>query len=269
MREMELLGSVLAAIGHDVGHPAVTNRFIITSRDPLSIICTLHTDNDLSVLEMMHCSVTFRVLLENDVLSSLPQESWELLRKVVIDMILATDMSKHFDMLGVFRASSLGSLEMQTFEERLVMFKLAIKCADVGHAAKETSLHEKWSSKIIEEFFSQGDLEKESRLPISMYCDRSSTDIPKSQIGFISAIVQPLYDILHTCLQSNHIHEDCVKQLARNMEYWKSKSVKRSNSLSDKNPTEPMNTVNTEAEEIKPLFAVARSKTLIDRRGGV
>lgn len=39
MRDMELLGGVLAAAGHDVGHPAVTNRFIITARDPLAIIC--------------------------------------------------------------------------------------------------------------------------------------------------------------------------------------------------------------------------------------
>jgi hypothetical protein len=264
MKDIELLGGVIAAVGHDVGHPAVTNRFIITMKDPLAIIY-----NDLSVLEMMHCSVTFRVLLEAGLLSSLPQQSWELVRKVVIEMILATDMSKHFDMMGVFRGASLGALDLQTFEERLVLFKMAVKCADVGHAAKETTLHEKWTSKIVEEFFAQGDLEKESHLPISIYCDRTSTDISKSQIGFISAIVQPLFEVLQTCLQSNAIYEDCVRQLQTNMDYWKAKGVKRSNSLTDHNLAEPMNTVATEIDEIKPLFAVCRSKTLIDRRRGV
>lgn len=218
---------------------------------------------------MMHCSVTFRVLLETSLLSSLPQESWELVRKVVVEMILSTDMSKHFDMMGVFRGASLGPLDLQTFEERLLLYKMAVKCADVGHAAKETTLHEKWTSKIVEEFFAQGDLEKESHLPISIYCDRSSTDISKSQIGFISAIVQPLFEVLQACLQSHSIYEDCIVQLELNMDYWKARAVKRSNSLSDHNPPEPMNTVASEIDEIKPLFAVNRSKTLLDRKCGV
>lgn len=44
---------------------------------------------------------------------------------------------------------------------------------------------------LIEEFFRQGDLERELGLDISPLCDRNSTVIPKSQIVFIEVIVEP------------------------------------------------------------------------------
>ena len=268
MKDIELLASVVAALGHDVGHPAVTNRFLVTTRDPLAVICTLHPDNDVSVLEMMHSSVTFRVLTETGLLASLPQESWELVRKIVVEMILATDMSKHFDMVGVFRAASMNAGEMGTFEERMMLFKVGVKCADVGHAAKETSLHEKWTQKIIDEFFAQGDLEKDSNLPVSMYCDREATDISKSQIGFITAIVLPLFEVMNACLKSDRIAEDCVKQLGKNVEFWTTKEVKRSNSLAEQGQ-EAGNTGTTDLEEVRPLFQCQRSRTLSDRKKAV
>ena len=43
---MDMLGAIIAAAGHDVGHPALTNRFLINSRDQIAI-----RYNDQSVLE--------------------------------------------------------------------------------------------------------------------------------------------------------------------------------------------------------------------------
>jgi hypothetical protein len=43
----------------------------------------------------------------------------------------------------------------------MTLLKIGIKCADIGHAAKEVELHEKWTKMISEEFFNQGDMEKE------------------------------------------------------------------------------------------------------------
>lgn len=259
MKDVELLASVIAAVGHDVGHPAVTNRFLITSRDPLAIICTPHADNDISVLEMMHTSVTYRVITETGLFSELPQESWDLVRKIVIEMILATDMSRHFDMVGVFRAASITPLELSAFEERLLMFKVVIKCADIGHAAKETSLHEKWTNRIVEEFFAQGDVEKDAKLPVSMYCDRATTNIAKSQVGFLSAIVTPLFEVAAACLKSAQV-EECAHQVRSNIDFWQARLLRRCNSQTILNP-EPENTVTTGEED---RFLAQRSRTMIE-----
>jgi hypothetical protein len=56
----------------------------------------------------------------------------------------------------------------------------AIKVADLSHTAKDLEIHLKWTERVSEEFFKQGDLEKAKGLPVSMYCDRRTANIPKS-----------------------------------------------------------------------------------------
>lgn len=46
------------------------------------------------------------------------------------------------------------------------------------------------------DIFSLGDREKALNLPISPLCDRASTLVPESQIGFVEFIVAPTYTIL-------------------------------------------------------------------------
>ena len=79
-------------------------------------------------------------------LDTLSRPDWLHVRKVVVDLVLATDMSKHFDMLGTFRSVYLTSEnDLSNLEERLAVLKLGMKCGDIAHAAKTTALHEKWS----------------------------------------------------------------------------------------------------------------------------
>jgi hypothetical protein len=111
-------------------------------------------------------------------------------------MILATDMAKHFELLGQFRAklNSGADHDLTNSDERMFMLKFLLKCSDIGHAAKSVDLHEQWSLKVCEEFFNQGDIEQQRNMPVSMYCDRATTDIAKSQSGFIQNLVIPLFE---------------------------------------------------------------------------
>lgn len=68
---------------------------------------------------------------------------------------------------------------------------LLLHCADISHPSKKWSLHERWTNLLVEEFFAQGDKEKELGLPFSPLCDRTNTPIAQSQIGFINFIVEP------------------------------------------------------------------------------
>lgn len=58
---------------------------------------------------MMHAATTFKLMREtgNDILENLKSEDWLYVRKVIIEMILATDMAKHFDIVGNFRTTFL------------------------------------------------------------------------------------------------------------------------------------------------------------------
>ena len=44
------------------------------------------------------------------------------------------------------------------------------------------------------EFWNQGDLERTQGFKISPFCDRTTTDVNKCQMGFIRFIVSPLYE---------------------------------------------------------------------------
>ena len=227
---LELLANLVSALAHDLGHPGKNNRFIVMSRDDIAI-----TYNDISVLENMHSAKLFQIMKksDNNILATLPDEKVSIIRKDIIDMILATDMGKHFELMGIFKAKYL-STEHHNFDDgeiRADLFKLIIKAADIGHAAKCIELHEKWCGLVVQEFYDQGDLEKKLGLPVSMYCDRETTEIGKSQSGFIKNIVFPLFSTLNIVLNSPAIDEKCVQQLLSNQQFWesyKSSSKRRS-----------------------------------------
>lgn len=157
----------------------------------------------------------------NNILSELKESEWIECRKIIISMILQTDLSKHFEILNNFRTRStvLNDLIPDKYEDKILILSMALKCADIGHSAKKLDTHKKWSQLVMEEYFLQGDFEKSKGLPVSAYCDRNSTSIPKSQLGFIKNICLPMYEIWYLYTRSTKVNL-CLSQLHENFEYW-------------------------------------------------
>jgi len=58
-------------------------------------------------------------------------------------------------------------------------------CADTSNSAKPLPTHQYWLDKLIEEFFNQGDTEREQGLEISPMCDRNSVvSVEKLEVCF-------------------------------------------------------------------------------------
>ncbi|CAG9334083.1 unnamed protein product [Blepharisma stoltei] len=222
---LELMAGIISTLSHDVGHPAKTNRFLMVTKNEVAI-----QYNDFSVLEMMHSTILFQILAKNEynVLSNLPSDKYFAIRKVIIELILATDMSKHFDVVEHFRARFVGAnvpVDFANVEIRQEMNKMTIKMADIGHSAKSIELHEKWCVLVLQEFFTQGDIEKSLGLPVSMYCDKETTDIAKSQSGFIKNIALPLFSAMNNVVNSREIEENIINQLKHNEAYWNARRL--------------------------------------------
>ena len=98
--ELELLGVIIASLGHDVAHPALNNRFLVNNAHEIAV-----KYNDVSVLENMHSAIVFKLLMSEDknILENLDSADWFYIRRVIVEMILITDMAKHFELLGLFR----------------------------------------------------------------------------------------------------------------------------------------------------------------------
>lgn len=57
-----------------------------------------------------------------------------------------------------------------------------IHCADLSNPTKPLDIYRQWTDRIMQEFFEQGDLERELGLDISPMCDRQTATVEKSQV---------------------------------------------------------------------------------------
>ena len=84
----------------------------------------------------------------------------------------------------------------KNYETQQAVLNMIIHTADVSNPGKPLKTYLAWVDLIFEEFFNQGDLEKSQNLPVSLLCDRESTNINKAQIGFISYVVKPTFYVI-------------------------------------------------------------------------
>ena len=57
-----------------------------------------------------------------------------------------------------------------------------VHCADLSNPTKPLEIYRRWEKLIMEEFFQQGDREREQGLDVSPMCDRQNATIEKSQV---------------------------------------------------------------------------------------
>ncbi|XP_034718651.1 calcium/calmodulin-dependent 3',5'-cyclic nucleotide phosphodiesterase 1C [Etheostoma cragini] len=190
LTELEIFAIIFAAAIHDFEHTGTTNNFHVQTRSDAAMLY-----NDRAVLENYHISAAFRLLQGDDemnILTNLSKDDWRELRTLVVEMVLATDMSCHFQQIKAMKSV----LQLPEAIDKPKALSLLLHTADISHPAKNWDLHHRWTTSLLEEFFRQGDKEAELGLPFSPLCDRKSTMVAQSQIGFIDFIVEPTFTVL-------------------------------------------------------------------------
>uniref|UniRef100_A0AAY4EVJ7 Phosphodiesterase n=1 Tax=Denticeps clupeoides TaxID=299321 RepID=A0AAY4EVJ7_9TELE len=241
--DLEILAAIFASAIHDVDHPGVSNQFLINTNSELALMY-----NDSSVLENHHLAVGFKLLQEEncDIFQNLTKKQRQSLRKMVIDIVLATDMSKHMNLLADLKTmvetkkvTSSGVLLLDNYSDRIQVLQNMVHCADLSNPTKPLQLYKQWTDRIMEEFFSQGDRERERGMEISPMCDKHNASVEKSQVGFIDYIVHPLWetwaDLVHPDAQ------DILDMLEDNREWYQS-TIPQSPSPAPQEPQESSRT---------------------------
>ncbi|KAH8373612.1 hypothetical protein KR200_007643 [Drosophila serrata] len=233
MDRMDEATALIAAAAHDVDHPGRSSAFLCNSNDALAVLY-----NDLTVLENHHAAITFKLTLGDEkinIFKNLDKETYKSARSTIIDMILATEMTRHFEHLAKF-VSVFGGEEpreqhSQTEEETsILMRRMLIKVADVSNPARPMQFCIEWARRIAEEYFMQTDEEKQRHLPIVMpMFDRATCSIPKSQIGFIEYIIQ---DMMHAW-ESFIDMPQLITYMQINYSQWKKYDEQGVNTLAD------------------------------------
>ncbi|GLI59232.1 hypothetical protein VaNZ11_001076 [Volvox africanus] len=102
--------------------------------------------------------------------------------------------------------------------ERLLSLQMALKAADIGHLGEELEVHKRWLGVLEEEFFRQGDRERELGHSISPLFDRAKQGVSKSQVGFYDFVALPLVHALSSAFPGAH---QLMNDFVRNYNHWR------------------------------------------------
>ncbi|KAK7492620.1 hypothetical protein BaRGS_00016099 [Batillaria attramentaria] len=236
----DCVACLIAATVHDVDHPAKTNAFLVNESNQLALLY-----NDLAVLESHHASMAFRLTHKDpsvNIFQKLSREDYQSLRQSIVDMVLATEMKQHFEHLSKFTNSINKSVlkcdeadseactgsfdnesviaQLATPENRTLIKRMLIKCADVSNPVRPKELCIAWAERIAEEYCSQTDEEKAKGLPVVMpVFDRKTCSIPKSQTSFIDVFINDMFDAWDYYCDIREL----MDHLQTNYRYWKDK----------------------------------------------
>ena len=194
----------LSCICHDYKHPGVTNNYLKETKNIIAL-----TYNDNSILENMHISEAFKLINSKDeynIFDKIDNNIYKQLRKEMISCVLATDMTFHnyyvdfmkeqINKVYNINGNNKNGKTSNDKDNNIIYqnyMNLLIHSADISNPTKPFNIYFKWAVLVVNEFFEQGDKEKE--LGITCTFDRNKMTLYQSQLGFINFIEIPFYSL--------------------------------------------------------------------------
>jgi cAMP-specific phosphodiesterase 4 len=211
---LEIMSSLLGAVAHDLDHPGVNQPFLIATSNHLAALY-----ENTSVLENHHWRSAIGCLLESGVAEQIEVYRTDL-EKQISSLILATDITRQQEFIGKFKDFlNNNSLNMCDANHRHFILQIALKCADISNPCRPWDISKKWSLKVCEEFYRQGDFERQLNLPVTSLCDRQTTTVPKIQTGFFKFVVTPLMAEWHR-FHKSELSYRMMRYLKYNEKQW-------------------------------------------------
>ncbi|CAE8581114.1 unnamed protein product [Polarella glacialis] len=215
--EVDLLVWLVSTAVHDIGHPAVNNDFLVKTKSSLAL-----RYHDRAVLENFHIATAFELMKEKGVAlldHNMPSPPSSSLRNRVVEIILATDMAVHKSLVEDFAKEVQRNKNRQDID-KLLLEKTFVHMADIGHPLRPVVQHQEWATRVTQEFFAQGDREKDLGFtPIPLFDREKATSMAKSQIGFLNFVVAPTWAAIATLLGTAALAPQICLQ--DNLRVWK------------------------------------------------
>lgn len=190
--KQELFCMLTAALCHDMDHPGYTNSYLINAKTALAL-----RYNDKSPLENHHASMCFKIMSAPDrnILVNKSIEDYREIRKMIVGIILATDMADHATYVSDWN-NIAKDFDRTSKDDRFILMKVMMKCCDISNEIRPAEVSDLWLDRLLDEYFKQGDKEREQGLPTLPFMDRSKTTRASAQVGFIQFVLLPLFSSL-------------------------------------------------------------------------
>ncbi|KIP06366.1 hypothetical protein PHLGIDRAFT_119069 [Phlebiopsis gigantea 11061_1 CR5-6] len=186
----DIFALYIAAVGHDVGHPGLTNAFLRNAKTPLAEAF------EKSPLEQMHSSLILQLMRHHGFGYLLDRpKSGPCFKKLLAMTILATDMSVHAEFMTNYRNMVTGPIRADSLEQKILVCQALIKCADISNPSRPHTVSQHWAAALEAEWTSQLLLEQHLDLPTSVRPSNDALSEAKGQVFFTSHFTYPLLEL--------------------------------------------------------------------------
>ena len=211
---IDICSLILSCMCHDFKHFGLNNNFLKLTKHKLAI-----RYNDISILENMHISETFKLINSNpdcNIFFDVDKTTYEKMRKKMISCVLSTDMFYHSNHTQ-FMKDLIAKKDIKQDDNQQYM-NLLIHAADISNPTKPFNIYLKWAKLVLEEFCQQGD--KEKALGLVCTSDRKKVKLNTNQIGFIDYIVEDFVSSFVKIFPSlKFLHDNLVDNRAKFVNY--------------------------------------------------
>jgi len=206
--DLQCYSFLIAALCHDLDHRGTNSSFEVSSKSPLA---SLYSSKG-SVLEHHHFAQTVALLSVDgcNVFCGMNKEDNQKALDYVKFVILATDLGVHLRLMDELKKFSVlvqekGSVKKviesgevdQKMAEKMCL-SLLMTSSDLSDQTKSWGTTKNTAKNIYDEFFDQGDREKNLGLKPLPSMDRERAVVSDVQISFMDNIATPVYSLLST-----------------------------------------------------------------------
>lgn len=215
LQDIELFALLLASICHDIDHRGLNNSFHKKAKTALGILY-----EERPIMEMHHSALSIRLLglPENDLLEGIDSQTEKShFFDFFVKIILATDMDKHSAYIKEFEEIT-SNFDKRNERHRLLLAQILMKAGNMSNTTRPFEVASDMAHCLNDEFFKQGDLEKQLGIELSQGCDRSKAEnLSVSQINFYDFFALPLFTALGNFIPAL---ADNNEQLEKNKKQW-------------------------------------------------
>uniref|UniRef100_A0A1B6CZB4 Phosphodiesterase n=1 Tax=Clastoptera arizonana TaxID=38151 RepID=A0A1B6CZB4_9HEMI len=204
--KLEKEALMISAICHDMDHRGLNNNFIQMTKHPISKLY------QSSLMENHHFFMTKKIMELCQICFNIKSQTFKKLMEEIYKNIISTDLSIY----SLKRLQLVEILKNRTFSwdiencRDLVKGALMTTC-DLSLQAKPHILSCSPTLRVYEEFYIQGDFEKEMGLtPTPMMNRDNMNDLSEHQNQFLSVVVMPCFYVVATLLpNTTHLFHGC------------------------------------------------------------
>ena len=152
IKKIDMLAVFIANIIHDYEHSGYSNQFIVRTKHPLAI-----RYSDSCVMENHHLASAFNIIMKNEncnIMNNLPWEMYQEARRLIIEIVLNTDMSKHFSLMTTLKTKLGNNFPTDALEDRVLILSCLLRTCDIFKVVREgRNVFYKWMDNMFDEYY--------------------------------------------------------------------------------------------------------------------